>query len=46
MFERTALDHVTTRTLGNVHIESSQCKIGLQVTGFGLYDAVRMGEKD
>ncbi len=25
------------RTLGNIHIESSQRKIGLQVTGFGLY---------
>ena len=34
------LDHVTMRTLGNIHIESSQRKIGLQVTSFGLYDAV------
>jgi len=44
--ERTVLDHVTMRTLGNIHIESSQRKIGLQVTGFGLCDAVCIGEKD
>jgi hypothetical protein len=40
------LDHVMMRTLGNIHIESSQRKIGLQVTGFGLYEAVCMGEKN
>jgi hypothetical protein len=44
--ERTVFNHVTMRTLGNIDIESSQSKIGLQVTGFGLNDAVCMGEKN
>lgn len=34
------------RTLGNIHIESSQRKFGLGVAGFGLYEAVCIGESE
>jgi hypothetical protein len=40
------LDHVMMRTLGNIYIESSQRKIGLQVSGFGLYEAVCMCKRN
>jgi hypothetical protein len=40
-----ALDHVMKRTLGNIYIESSQRKIGLQVSSFGLYGEMCIGEK-
>jgi hypothetical protein len=33
------------RTLGNIYIESSQRKIGLQLARFGLYEAGRINRK-
>jgi len=33
------LDHGTMRTLGNIHVESSQGKIGLYVSRFSLDEA-------
>ena len=40
------LDNVMMRTLGNIYIESSQRKIGLQVSSFGLYEAVCMCKRN
>lgn len=40
------LNHGMMRTFGNIHIESSQCIVGLGVAGFGLYDAVCIGESE
>jgi hypothetical protein len=40
-----ALDDAVARTLGNIYIESSQRKIGLQVSRFSLYKG-RIGERN
>jgi hypothetical protein len=39
-----ALDDAMLRTLGNIYIESSQSKIGLQVSRFSLYEVGHIGE--
>jgi hypothetical protein len=40
------LNLVMMLTLGNIHIESSQRKIGLRVAGFGLYEVMCIGESE
>jgi hypothetical protein len=41
-----ALDDAMLRTLGNIYIESSQSKIGLEVSRFSLYEVGRIGERN